>query len=54
MSQSERDQLHSHLAYTEGCYGGHHTLQATKLWLDLSSMNEVSQLIIIIIFFLHS
>ena len=26
MSQAERDQLHSHLAYTEGCYGGHHTL----------------------------
>lgn len=26
MSQDERDQLHSHLAYTEGCYGGHHTL----------------------------
>lgn len=26
MTQAERDQLHSHLAYTEGCYSGHHTL----------------------------
>ena len=26
MSQAERDRLHSYLAYTEGCYGGHHTL----------------------------
>ena len=26
MSQAERDRLHSHLAYTEGCYAGHHTL----------------------------
>jgi hypothetical protein len=26
MSQEELNQHHSHLAYTEGCYGGHHTL----------------------------
>ena len=42
MSQSERDRLHYHLAYTEGCYGGHHhTLQATRLWSDLSSIESV-------------
>jgi len=42
MSQSEKDRLHSHLAYTEGCYGGHHhTLQATRLWSDLSSIENV-------------
>ena len=26
ISQAERDNLNIHLAYTEGCYGGHHTL----------------------------
>lgn len=42
MSQSERDRLHSQLAYTEGCYGGHHhTLQATRLWSDVSSIEDV-------------
>lgn len=33
MSQAERDQLHSHLAYTEGCYGGHHTLYDLSICL---------------------
>lgn len=26
VTQQERDHVNSHLAYTEGCYGGHHTL----------------------------
>lgn len=43
MSQEELNQHHSHLAYTEGCYGGHHTLQATRLWLDLNSMDRIVQ-----------
>ena len=36
ISQAERDNLNIHLAYTEGCYGGHHTLYVCFLNCPLS------------------
>ncbi|KAL1470985.1 hypothetical protein MTO96_023906 [Rhipicephalus appendiculatus] len=33
---------HHFLPYPEHCYGGHHTLQASTLWADLTSLSSVT------------
>lgn len=35
----------SRLSYAEGCYGNHHTLEATNLWGNLDSVTEVNKLV---------
>ncbi|EEC08578.1 conserved hypothetical protein, partial [Ixodes scapularis] len=39
---AEHRELQALLAYPEHCYGGHHTLQASTLWTDLSSLSSVT------------
>ncbi|CAL8084500.1 unnamed protein product [Orchesella dallaii] len=34
-------EAHSVLSYAEGCYGGHHTLQAPNLWSSLESETNI-------------
>ncbi|XP_037556868.1 uncharacterized protein KIAA2013 homolog isoform X1 [Dermacentor silvarum] len=39
---AEHRELQALLAYPEHCYGGHHTLQASTLWADLTSLSSVT------------
>lgn len=41
-TKERKTDLANSLFYAEGCYGGHHTLQADNLWSDLSSVKEVN------------
>lgn len=41
-SPSEHRELQTLLAYPEHCYSGHHTLQASTLWADLTSLSSVT------------
>ncbi|XP_059469617.1 uncharacterized protein KIAA2013 homolog [Neocloeon triangulifer] len=38
----QRSELQRVLLYSEGCYGGLHTLQAQNLWTPLSTLNDVN------------
>lgn len=35
----------SRLSYAEGCYGNHHTLEATNLWGALDTLTEINQIV---------
>ncbi|XP_049847280.1 uncharacterized protein KIAA2013 homolog [Schistocerca gregaria] len=41
-SKEKKAELMNSLFYAEGCFGGHHTLQANNLWQGLSSIEEVN------------
>ncbi|KAK7870411.1 hypothetical protein R5R35_003745 [Gryllus longicercus] len=41
-TKERKNDLANSLFYAEGCYGGHHTLQADNLWGDLSSVKDVN------------
>ncbi|XP_068082340.1 uncharacterized protein KIAA2013 homolog [Anabrus simplex] len=42
-SKDRRTELGKSLVYAEGCYGGHHTLEADNLWSDLASVKEANK-----------
>ncbi|XP_022184479.2 uncharacterized protein KIAA2013 homolog [Nilaparvata lugens] len=43
---SMKNELRSSLSYAEGCYGSnHHTLQAVKIWGDLSTVEKVNRIV---------
>ncbi|XP_065569832.1 uncharacterized protein KIAA2013 homolog [Artemia franciscana] len=44
IKESQRTALHTQLEYTEGCFSGHHTLQAPKLWTKLKTLDDVQYL----------
>jgi len=33
------------LSYNEGCYGNHHTLEATNLWGSLETVDDVNRVV---------
>ena len=44
-SEGKRSELQGFLSYTEGCYSGIRTLQATKLWTPLTSLTRVDTVV---------
>jgi len=44
-TQPEKAELHSYLSYTEGCYSGVFTLQASNLWTPLDTLNNVNTVV---------
>jgi len=45
ISAQTKMELHGYLSYTEGCYSGLRTLQATNLWTPLTSLNKVDTVV---------
>ncbi|RXG71540.1 hypothetical protein Avbf_07021 [Armadillidium vulgare] len=41
----QRESIMKDLAYAEGCYGGHHTLQAETLWSKLDSIEDINNVV---------
>ncbi|CAG0894529.1 unnamed protein product [Cyprideis torosa] len=44
LSEVNRTKLQKSLVYTEGCYGGHHTLQAPRLWSPVMSYPQLAEI----------
>ena len=44
-SEGKRSELQGFLSYTEGCYSGIRTLQATNLWTPLTSLTRVDTVV---------
>lgn len=44
-SEEQRNSILRDIAYAEGCYGGHQTLQAEKLWSTLSTIEDVNTVV---------
>ncbi|KAK3873255.1 hypothetical protein Pcinc_021727 [Petrolisthes cinctipes] len=44
-SEDQRASILRDIAYAEGCYGGHHTLQAERLWSHLSTVEDVNKVV---------
>jgi hypothetical protein len=44
-SEGQRSELRGFLSYTEGCYSGIRTLQATNLWTPLTSLTRVDTVV---------
>ncbi|XP_063851552.1 uncharacterized protein KIAA2013 homolog isoform X2 [Scylla paramamosain] len=44
-SEEQRNSIMRDIAYAEGCYGGHQTLQAEKLWSTLNTIEDVNTVV---------
>ncbi|XP_076068171.1 uncharacterized protein KIAA2013 homolog isoform X2 [Oratosquilla oratoria] len=44
-SKERREAIQHDLAYSEGCYGGHHTLEAPTLWSKLDSIVDINNVV---------
>lgn len=44
-SEEQRNSILRDIAYAEGCYGGHQTLQAEKLWSRLNTIEDINNVV---------
>lgn len=44
-SEEQRNSILRDIAYAEGCYGGHQTLQAEKLWSKLDTIEDTNKVV---------
>lgn len=44
-TEQRRSSILRDLAYAEGCYGGHQTLQAERLWTQLNTIDKVNTMV---------
>lgn len=45
ITPQKKQEIEKALTYTEGCYIGHHTLQAENLWLNMHSLDSLNNLV---------
>ncbi|KAG7161368.1 hypothetical protein Hamer_G014003 [Homarus americanus] len=44
-TEEQRTSILRDIAYAEGCYGGHQTLQAERLWSHLNTLDDVNRVV---------